>query len=242
MQSEFETTVGQRPLPIKGVLLDFYGTLVHEDDEIIPVICDAIRREAAADATTNEISRYWSRSFFSICHRSHGSAFVPQRQVAVTSLRNTVEHFRSSVDPVTLIQRQFEHWQTSPIFPDTRPFLRSLEAMSIPVCIVSNIDRTDIEAAIALHGLRCRGLVTSDDARAYKPHPEMFRLALELLGLHASEVLHVGDSRSSDVAGARAMAIPVAWVNRTNRPVDGEPVPDYLVTGLAGVIEIITSM
>lgn len=85
-----------------------------------------------------------------------------------------------------------------------------MQSMSIPVCVLSNIDRTDIEAAISLHGLRFHGLVTSDDAKAYKPHPEMFRLGLELLGLNASDVIHAGDSRSSDVAGARAMDIPVA--------------------------------
>ncbi len=66
----------------------------------------------------------------------------------------------------------------------------------------------------------------------------MFRLGLELLELNASDVLHVGDSRSSDVAGARAMDIPVAWINRSGRPGDGEPIADYHLRNLAGVTEI----
>ncbi|CAA9540234.1 MAG: hypothetical protein AVDCRST_MAG43-65 [uncultured Thermomicrobiales bacterium] len=117
-----------------------------------------------------------------------------------------------------------------------------MQSNSIPVCVLSNIDRTDIEAAISLHGFRSHDHVTSDDAKASKPRPEMFRLGLELLGLHANDVLHVGDSRSSDVAGACAMEIPVAWVNRTSRPVDEEPTPAYIVQDLAGVIEIVKPM
>jgi 2-haloacid dehalogenase/putative hydrolase of the HAD superfamily len=232
---------GTKRLSIRGILLDFYGTLVHEDDEIIPLICDEIRRHAVEPVTTGEIARYWSASFFPMCHRSHGEVFIPQRQAGLASLRVTTVHFRSRADPMALIQQQFSPWRAPPIFPDARPFLDALRALSIPVCIVSNVDRPDIEAAIAHHALRVDVLVTNDDARAYKPHPEMFHLGLELLGLTAGKVLHVGGSRSSDVAGAQAMNIPVAWINRSNRPRGGEPIPDYIVTDLNGVMEIITS-
>lgn len=60
--------------------------------------------------------------------------------------------------------------------------------------------------------------VTSQDARAYKPRPEMFTAALALLELGPDEVIHVGDSLSGDVAGALRLGIPVAWVNRSRRP------------------------
>lgn len=53
------------------------------------------------------------------------------------------------------------------------------------VCVLSNIDRTDIGAASPLHGL-----VTSDGAKAYKPRPKMFRFCLGLLWLDASDALH----------------------------------------------------
>ena len=45
--------------------------------------------------------------------------------------------------------------------------------------------------------------VTSESVRAYKPHPEPFEAALELLGVDRSRLLHVGDSLGSDVRGAR---------------------------------------
>ena len=41
--------------------------------------------------------------------------------------------------------------------------------------------------------------------------------ALALLGRSSHEVLHVGDSFSSDGMGARAVGIPVLWINRKRR-------------------------
>ena len=92
-----------------------------------------------------------------------------------------------------------------------------LATVNRPVCIVSNIDRQDLEAAIAHHDIRVDLSVTSEDVRAYKPRPEPFQLALDLLGLNHDHVLHVGDSLSGDVIGANAFGIPVAWVNRNGR-------------------------
>lgn len=67
----------------------------------------------------------------------------------------------------------------------------------------------------------------------------MFQLALGVLGLRSDEVLHVGDSRRADVAGARALSIPVAWLDRVGRLEDGGEQADYTVDGLAAVLEIV---
>lgn len=44
-------------------------------------------------------------------------------------------------------------------------------------------------------------------AKAYKPRKEIFELALKSTGLHADEVIHIGDSLSSDVKGASSVGI-----------------------------------
>lgn len=224
----------------RGVLLDFYGTLVHEDDDVIPLICEEIRRTARIETTAREIGRHWWSGFAPLCNWSYGAAFRSQRDAATQTLGETIRHFRSSAEAGALIQRQFEHWQAPPIFADTVPFLHVLRENKLPVCVLSNIDRCDIEVAIALHGLAFDGVVTSDDARSYKPRPEMFRMGLETLGLGADEVLHIGDSRTNDVAGARALGIPVAWLNRKGRVVAAEPQADYVASdlvALAGLIQ-----
>lgn len=217
----------------RGLLLDFYGTLVHEDDEIIPVICEEVRRSARIDAVASDIGKFWWGSFSTLFQRSFGPAFLSQRDAAVMSLTETLNHFGAALDPAHLIAPQFAHWASPAIFPDTKPFLDYLARSGIPVCIVSNIDRVDLEQAIAFHGLYFDHIVTSDDVQSYKPRPEIFETALSKLGLAADEVLHVGDSRTSDVAGAIRMGIPVAWLNRSGKQVADELEPDVTVHDLA---------
>lgn len=216
----------------RGILLDFYGTLVHEDDAIISSICEAMCQSASQHATPKEIGQFWSDAFVPLCHRSYGRSFITQREAALQSLSETVRHFDVSLDPKTLIAEQFVHWTSPPIFPDTRPFLDYVAMQRLPVCIVSNIDRADIEQAIRFHDFRFEHLVTSDDARAYKPRPEIFEAALNTLGLGPRDVLHIGDSRTSDVAGAQRVGITAAWINRFGKASSGEMQPGYTVQSL----------
>ena len=74
-------------------------------------------------------------------------------------------------------------------------------------------------AAIEFHGLKPNGIFTSEDARAYKPWKELFELALKETGLRADQVVHIGDSLSSDVQGADQVGISAIWVNRGGREV-----------------------
>ena len=76
-------------------------------------------------------------------------------------------------------------------------------------------------------------ILVSEAARAYKPHPLMFRTALQQFGLRAHDVLHVGDSDVDDIEGAKAAGLRVAWVNRTGRPRrPGVSAPDFEIRDL----------
>lgn len=216
----------------RGVLLDFYGTIVHEDDHIIADICQQILAASITAESEREIANQWWASFCELMESSHGEAFLPQRQIAQKSLSDTIRQFGAELDPAPLIERQLAHWRKPGIFDDSRGFLQFLNQTGMPVCIVSNIDRVDLEAAIAYHGFEFPHIITSDDMRAYKPRPEMISAALSRLHLASDEVLHIGDSRTSDVAGARALGISVAWVNRTEKQSLSGPQPTYEVSSL----------
>lgn len=58
--------------------------------------------------------------------------------------------------------------------------------------------------------------------------------ALKLTGLQPEDVVHIGDSFSSDVKGASSLGIDTIWVNRGNRPV---PEGVCAVDGLLEVFE-----
>jgi 2-haloalkanoic acid dehalogenase type II len=198
----------------QGILLDFYGTVVEEDDPVISSICRAVFEKATTGhpSGAGAVGKYWSAVFADACTAAAGPTFFSQRILEHRSLLDTTNG--ADLDLDSLGKQIFAYWQRPPLLPDAVEFLATVNR---PVCIVSNIDRQDLEAAIAHHDIRVDLSVTSEDVRAYKPRPEPFQLALELLGLNHDDVLHVGDSLSGDVAGANALGIPVAWVNRNGK-------------------------
>jgi 2-haloacid dehalogenase/putative hydrolase of the HAD superfamily len=198
---------------LRGLLLDCYGTVVEEDDEVVASICARAAESGPGMVSAEQVSAAWWRAFQA---GTRAAPFRTQREIAVASLAAVLSAAGCGADAAALCEEQFRFWRTAPLRPGTRAFLDGAE---LPVCVVSNVDRADLEAVLAFHGLSFPAVVTSEDVGAYKPAPLMFQQALAVLGLRADEVLHVGDSISADVGGAQAAGITAVWVNRRGRPV-----------------------
>ena len=205
---------------VKAVFIDFYGTLVHEDGAVIREVSQIIF-DTGVVQNYSEIGGYWWNEFQTMFHNAYGESFVTQRELEYRSLQKTIEHFRSTTDAEELSEMMFRHWVAPPAFPEAEAFF---EACPVPVCIVSNIDTSDISKAITFHGLMPDGVFTSEDARSYKPRGELFEYALRKTGLFPDEVVHIGDSLSSDVKGAEGVGIRPIWINR-----ESKIVPDGVV-------------
>ena len=54
--------------------------------------------------------------------------------------------------------------------------------------------------------------IISEEVGINKPQPEIFRIALERNGITAAEALMIGDSYTSDIAGAKAADIDQLWI------------------------------
>lgn len=107
--------------------------------------------------------------------------------------------------------------------------------LTVPVCVVSDVDRVDLDAAIAHHGLTFTAVVISEDVGEYKPDRAMFTRALAALGLAADEMLHVGDSINADVRGAHAAGIRAAWINRRGQVAPQDIPIAFEITDLSGL-------
>lgn len=225
-------------MPYRGILLDFYGTLVHEDDHIVADICDLIVQTSEMGHRREIVGSTWWDTFCRLTTGSYHDSFLPQRQIAIQSLSETVSHFGADLDANLAIESQFAQWMAPELFPETLSFIEWLSRIGLPVCVVSNIDRADIEAAIGFNGLDLANIITSDDVRAYKPRADIFSAALEVLCLQPAEVLHIGDSRTSDVAGAHGFGIPVAWLNRSGKTPGSGHQPTHTIQNLREVIDL----
>lgn len=214
----------------RALLLDFYGTLVEEDDRIINEILSAIAEISPVSSDPKRIGRDWQLRFHESCSRAYAENFQPQRAIEAECLSNVLTAYQVRLKALSLAERLFAYWQAPHAYEDG---MRFVQRVSLPICIVSNIDTHDLLAAMKTTGLQFNYLVTSEACRSYKPRPEMFVHALDKLGCRASEVLHVGDSMTSDIVGARECGIDAAWVNRNGKPwLSTGVTPTFTVTNL----------
>lgn len=88
-----------------------------------------------------------------------------------------------------------------------------LAEAGVRVAVVSNSDGSVRESlADAGFGDVFEFVIDSHEEGVSKPDPEIFRRAVERLGLTPGEVWYAGDSPYHDVAGARAAGLGGAWL------------------------------
>jgi len=100
-----------------------------------------------------------------------------------------------------------EHHHFS-LYDDVADALRALRARDVRLGLISNSHRclASFQSHFELDGL-ISAAVSSSDHGFMKPHPEIFRAALDLMRVPAAEAAMVGDSLAHDVAGARGVGM-----------------------------------
>jgi 2-haloacid dehalogenase len=227
---------------LDGVFVDFYGTLADGDRVAVEGVCGELIELLGLPTTPGELAFAWAERFFAAIERCNHQAFRTLAECECDTLVETLAVYGKSVDPRPFVQKLTEYWSYPPLHTDARGFLSALAAHRLPVCLVSNADRADIDSAIARHGLGplVAEVVTSEDARSYKPLPAIFELALRQTGWSRQRVLHIGDSLHSDVGGALAAGLPAVWLNRPGRISDvGQHRPHHSAEGLTELIPIL---
>ena len=178
----------------------------------------------------------WGEQFFSLVDRSNHDDFRTLVECEHESLRATVATFGRRIDTEPYVRILEDYWRAPPIHGDV---LDAVARLPLPVCIVSNADAAAAHAAIAAHGLRFDHIVTSEDARCYKPCPAIFEYALQRTGWRRERVVHVGDSLHSDIAGAHAAGLRSAWICRDERIHDiGSCTPHHRFCDLLGLVDL----
>ena len=218
-------------------MLDFYGTLVEEDEGPILEICRDIARGSSKSVTPEQLVHEWWEIFGEICVECYGDGFKLERDIEQQTAQTVLDRYETRLPDRSILDNLYEHWKTPPIFPET---LSVLDKCDIPICIVSNIDNDAFQAAMEFHGFSFGMTVTSEDLKSYKPRPEMFLKALDMIDMKPEDVLHVGDSLFSDIGGALSLGIPCLWIDNRGRKATAEdPKPDFIAKDLNGLIDIL---
>ena len=127
------------------------------------------------------------------------------------------------------------------LFPDAVPALQSLQgrarvgviAEGAPGIVNEELSLLDIRGLFSV-------VIIASEAGYSKRDPQLFAHAVREVECDPGEAAHVGDSLESDVAPAQQAGLVTVWVNRAEEAPDaGPPAPDYTVSSLESVPELL---
>jgi putative hydrolase of the HAD superfamily len=141
----------------------------------------------------------------------------------VRGMGGTAETARACAEELV---RAWEGHERFTLYEDALPALAELREHRVKIGLVSNGSR-DLEAFAAHHALDVDCAIGSRAFGLTKPHPEIFRHALALLGVAAEATAMVGDSYEDDIEGARALGMKAFLLDRDDRyPDEPDRLPD----------------
>ena len=127
------------------------------------------------------------------------------------------------------------------LYDDVPEALRTLKDNGFRLGLISNSHRplASFQSHFELEGL-ISVTVSSSDHGFMKPHPSIFRAALELMQVSPEEAVMVGDSLAHDVTGAREAGMRAVLLSRRQAIVLDDPaVP--VITSLAELHGLLTA-
>jgi 2-haloacid dehalogenase/putative hydrolase of the HAD superfamily len=220
------------------LFVDFYGTLVTGDRDAVEATCARVVADLSLPMTAADLAVAWGHRFFQAIEQNNGHGFRTLFESECDTLRDTLAPWRSDFDPAPYARMLKGYWADPPTAPGAR---EALAAIDVPICVVSNADTDDILSAVERRGFRVDAVVTSEDARSYKPDATIFTMALDRMNVTADRVLHAGDSLHSDVAGAAAVGISTCWVCYESRILDvGTALADHKISDLNGLCALLS--
>src|SRR5437763_10066446 len=224
-------------MAISAVLLDFSGTLfrLEQDETWLADLTDHEGEHLDIEAQT-ELMRRMTAPVGQVVELEPEYVYAWENRDRDPALHRKVylEVLKQSGVPleeqaVALYERLIDPTEWTP-YPDTEAALKAAAERGLKVGVLSNI-AFDIRPAFTTRGWDAYvdEFVLSFEVGAIKPELEIFRKAVQSLGVPATETLMVGDSEEAD-GGARALGCEFALVD----PLPTADRPDALLTALRG--------
>jgi len=217
----------QGKLEVRACVFDAYGTLF--DFASAAQTCrDALGDKAAALTTLwrdKQLSYTWLRGL----QGRHADFW----QVTADALDFSMESL--GIANGRLRDRLMDLYRTLRCFPEVPQVLKDLKQAGFVTAILSN--GTPDMLADAVRGAQLDGLfdyiLSVEQAGVFKPHPDVYRLAVDKLGVPAAQIAFQS-SNAWDAHAASAFGMRVVWCNRYGQRRERLPgSPDHEIRNLA---------
>lgn len=247
--NQMSTRIRVHPRPsaakidIKAVAFDGYGTLINftEPDFIVTMaeVCD--QQGLQADAA--DVWRRFLRAAYLLraenhhepVYRRYDEAWAIQFERVFRSTRGG----RLPGDAWAAANHLKARLANAPAFAEAHAVIEALRP-HYRLALLSNADDDFLGECLERNGLHFETVVTSEQARAIKPNPEIFLGLARTMALPPHQILYVGDNPIPDVLGPVRAGMRAAWLNRAGiRKPRNVPQPDFRVRSLADLLPLL---
>jgi putative hydrolase of the HAD superfamily len=194
---------------LRAVAFDFYGTLVVEGEGEAAI--DAAILADHGCAVDDSLRMRWIDPVTALDHASFSTDAATYRELCDQLWRQLLLDAGAAAGGIDALIRQARARVSARRlvpFGDAVNSLRALRAGGFQLAICSNWgwELPEIVQSCGLPDV-FDVVLSSAEAGHRKPHPRIFELLVERLGLDAGSVLFVGDSFEADVLGARSAGL-----------------------------------
>jgi 2-haloacid dehalogenase len=140
-----------------------------------------------------------------------------------------------AIDKPGLRDRLMGLYLTLDAFPEVPDVLERLKKADLRTAILSNGSPKMLEAVVRASGLNTLldAVLSVEEVGVYKPHPKVYQLAVDRLGIRAGAIAFQS-SNAWDAYAASAFGMQVVWCNRYGQRPERLPgAPDRTVRSLA---------
>jgi 2-haloacid dehalogenase len=225
------------PLPMRNIaacVFDAYGTLFD-----IAKIVDAARTALGdkADALSRlwrekQLQYTWLRSLMGV-HEDFWHVTGEALDYAMDALK---------VGDVELRATLMQQYLAPPCFPDAITTLHKLKSAGLRTAILSNGSMSMLAGAVNANSMRSHldAVLSVDAVKVFKPHPSVYKLAVDRLGVPAERIAFQS-SNAWDAYAAAQYGMRVAWINRSGQPAERIPrEPDAVIQSLNELPALLT--
>jgi 2-haloacid dehalogenase len=143
-------------------------------------------------------------------------------------------------DPV-LRAKLMETYLSLDTFPEVVDTLKALKDQGHKLAILSNGAKHMLISAAKSSGILSLfdQIICVDDLKTYKPHPDVYQLAVDKLEVIPAEIAFQS-SNGWDIAGAGHFGFRTAWINRTHNPAERlSHAADVVLNGLDELLPLV---
>lgn len=169
-------------------------------------------RLAAAGVPPSALETWFARLLHAAAALTLIGEFEPFADIAESTLRSVLAQNGADPDGAGNVVEGLAELDA---YPDAAASLELLAERGVRAIVLTNGSAENTKKLLARSGLErhIEAVVTTEEVSAYKPHPAVYRRALEVLGLPGDEVTLVA-AHGWDLAGAEAAGLRAVWVDR----------------------------